>query len=443
MLIKRYFLYAIFFSLIIVIFAGCASKEPEKQILPIADLATLPQNVAAYINNLDENSTLYNQRQAKHPKYYFNVWNMSEPREKLSAIKWPFRSYTSKNSFGENLQPLESSFFTSLYENANFEAYGSLNQNAITLGYTNIRLFPSDKPLFKDPLVAGEGFPFDYVQNSSVAANKPLFVSHYSKDRQWVYVFSSFASGWIKTNEFVFLDKTYTDRIQNAQQIFFTKEGVALFDKENTFLLSSRIGVSLPLIEESDTKYKVLVIASSKKMQPLFLQVEIDKNIAEKDFLTFTKANMTQIIQEVFGSKYGWGGMFEERDCSSMIRDIFTPFGIWLPRNSYQQSRVGKIFSLEELSDDAKLAFIKKEGVPFKTLLYKKGHIVLYVGTYNNDVVILHNTWGIKTKDGEKEGRIIIGKTLFSTLKLGKEQPNYNEEAELLRNIKSMNIITE
>jgi hypothetical protein len=443
MLIKRYFLYAIFFSLIIVIFAGCASKEPEKQILPIADLATLPQNVAAYINNLDENSTLYNQRQAKHPKYYFNVWNMSEPREKLSAIKWPFRSYTSKNSFGENLQPVESSFFTSLYENANFEAYGSLNQNAITLGYTNIRLFPSDKPLFKDPLVAGEGFPFDYVQNSSVAANKPLFVSHYSKDRQWVYVFSSFASGWIKTNEFVFLDKTYTDRIQNAQQIFFTKEGVALFDKENTFLLSSRIGVSLPLIEESDTKYKVLVIASSKKMQPLFLQVEIDKNIAEKDFLTFTKANMTQIIQEVFGSKYGWGGMFEERDCSSMIRDIFTPFGIWLPRNSYQQSRVGKIFSLEELSDDAKLAFIKKEGVPFKTLLYKKGHIVLYVGTYNNDVVILHNTWGIKTKDGEKEGRIIIGKTLFSTLKLGKEQPNYNEEAELLRNIKSMNIITE
>lgn len=436
-------MYAIFFSLIIVIFAGCASKEPEKQILPIADLATLPQNVAAYINNLDENSTLYNQRQAKHPKYYFNVWNMSEPREKLSAIKWPFRSYTSKNSFGENLQPVESSFFTSLYENANFEAYGSLNQNAITLGYTNIRLFPSDKPLFKDPLVAGEGFPFDYVQNSSVAANKPLFVSHYSKDRQWVYVFSSFASGWIKTNEFVFLDKTYTDRIQNAQQIFFTKEGVALFDKENTFLLSSRIGVSLPLIEESDTKYKVLVIASSKKMQPLFLQVEIDKNIAEKDFLTFTKANMTQIIQEVFGSKYGWGGMFEERDCSSMIRDIFTPFGIWLPRNSYQQSRVGKIFSLEELSDDAKLAFIKKEGVPFKTLLYKKGHIVLYVGTYNNDVVILHNTWGIKTKDGEKEGRIIIGKTLFSTLKLGKEQPNYNEEAELLRNIKSMNIITE
>lgn len=443
MSIKRYFLHSLFFSLIIILFAGCASKELEKNTIPIADLATLPQNVVEYINNLDENNSLENKRQLKHSKYYFNVWNMSEPREKLSAVKWPFRSYTSKNSFGENLQPVESSFFTNVYENANFEAYGSLNKNAITLGYTNIRLFPSDKPLFKDPAVAGEGFPFDYVQNSSVAANKPLFISHYSKDRQWVYVFSSFASGWIKTDEFVFLDKKYTDRIQNAQQIFFIKEGVALFDKESTFLFSSRIGVSLPLIEESETKYKVLVIASSKKMQPLFLQVEIDKNIAEKDFLAFNRANVTKIIQEVFGSKYGWGGMFEERDCSSMIRDIFTPFGIWLPRNSYQQSRVGKIFSLEELSDDAKLAFIKKEGIPFKTLLYKKGHIVLYVGAYNNDVVILHNTWGIKTKDGEKEGRIIIGKTLFSTLKLGKEQPNYNEEAELLRNIKSMNIITE
>ena len=53
-----------------------------------------------------------------------------------------------------------------------------------------------------DPSLAGEGFPFDYMQNSIIAANKPIFISHYSKDREWAYIFSSFTSGWIKTGEF-------------------------------------------------------------------------------------------------------------------------------------------------------------------------------------------------------------------------------------------------
>ena len=443
MLIKRFYLRFILLVLWVVFFVGCASKEVKVQSVPIADIVMLPQHVGAYIENLDENSSDYLQRQQKHAKYYFNVWNMSEPREKLSDIKWPFRSYTSKNSYGENLQPIESSFFTKMLDNANFRTYGSLNQNAITLNYTNIRLFPSDKPLFRDPLLAGEGFPFDYLQNSSVAANKPIFVSHFSKDREWAYVFSSLASGWIKTNDFVFLEKKYTDLIQNAQQIFFIKEGIALVDKEENFLFSSRIGISLPLIAEDDGRYKVLVIGSSKKMQPLYLEVTIDKKSAHKDFLAFTKENMRQIVQEVFDSKYGWGGIYQERDCSSMMRDIFTPFGIWLPRNSYQQSRMGKVISLNELSDEAKIALIKQEGIPFKTLLYKKGHIVLYVGTYNDEIIILHNVWGVKTKKDEKEGRIVIGKALFSTLKLGREQPDYNVEEEILRNLKSMNIITQ
>jgi hypothetical protein len=146
---------------------------------------------------------------------------------------------------------------------------------------------------------------------------------------------------------------------------------------------------------------------------------------------------------EVFKSNYGWGGMYGQRDCSSMLRDMYAPFGIWLPRNSSQQAKVGKIINLENLTDDEKIAIIKNQAVPFQTLLYKEGHIVLYVGTFENEIVVFHNTWGIKTKKDDIEGRVVVGKTVFSTLRLGEDVQDYDKEGEILTNLKSMNILTQ
>ena len=143
----------------------------------------------------------------------------------------------------------------------------------------------------------------------------------------------------------------------------------------------------------------------------------------------------------MLSSNYGWGGMYGERDCSSMLRDLYAPFGLWLPRNSSKQSKIGEVISFDGLDNKQKIALIKEKALAFKTLLYKKGHIMLYVGVYRDEVIVFHDTWGIKTKEGEVEGRIIIGKTIFSTLKLGKEQENYDKSSELLRNLKSMNIL--
>ncbi len=122
--------------------------------------------------------------------------------------------------------------------------------------------------------------------------------------------------------------------------------------------------------------------------------------------------------------------------------DLYSPFGIWLPRNSSQQSKIGEVIDISTLNESDKIKTIKEKAIPFKTFLYKKGHIMLYAGIYNNKIIIFHNTWGIKTKDGEKEGRFIIGRPIFSTLKIGKELKHYDKGAELLKNMRSINIIT-
>ncbi|MBU1658392.1 SH3 domain-containing protein [bacterium] len=429
----------IFAVLVILTFVGCSSKEAK---IEIEDLVNIPQDVKYFTKNIDENVTLY-EVQKEFDRYYFSMWNIEKPNETLEGVQWPFRSYRTGKSYGENLQLLEQKFFDEMYENSNFDSFLTLNKRALTIKHVNLRAFPTIRPLLKDPSLAGEGFPFDYLQNSTVCANKPILVSHYSKDRKWIYVFSSFANGWIQADEMVFIEKEHTDLWQNAQQVFIVKENIPITNEEGNFLFYSKIGMMLALVDEDDDNYTVLAVSAYKNNQAQFLQVKISKEIARKGILSLNKTNLELIIGELSTSNYGWGGMYEQRDCSSTLRDLFTPFGIWLARNSSMQSRKGKVISLENLSNNEKIEQIKKEAVPFQTLLYKRGHIVLYVGSYNDEIIIFHNTWGVKTKKNGVEGRVVIGKSLFSTLKLGKKQKNYDEEGEILKNLKSMNILTQ
>ncbi len=199
----------------------------------------------------------------------------------------------------------------------------------------------------------------------------------------------------------------------------------------------------LALISENDKNFTALAISSYKNSSPKFEKVKISKDIARKDILNLDRKALTSIMSEVYKSNYGWGGMYGQRDCSSMLRDMYAPFGIWLPRNSSQQAKVGKIINLEDLSDEEKISIIKTSAVPFQTLLYKKGHIVLYVGTFKDEIIVFHNTWGIKTKKDDVEGRVVIGKSVFSTLRLGKNLEDYDKEGEILGNLESMNILTQ
>ena len=293
----------------------------------------------------------------------------------------------------------------------------------------------------RDPKKAGEGFPFDYLQNSSIAANKPLIISHYSKDKEWVFVESSFAFGWVKSNEIVVIDKQYTRLWQEAKQVFITKEGIPIYSSDNKFLFHSRVGMMLALIDEDESSYTVLTIAQYRQNRPLYLKSKISKEIASKGKLAFNSDNINKIITELSKSKYAWGGMYSERDCSSTLRDFYAPFGVWLPRNSYQQSLVGDVINLDLLSDIEKLRAIKKSGVAFRTLVYKRGHIGLYVGTIDDKVIIYQNVWGVKTKKNGVEGRFIIGKPIFSTLEVGSNLKDYDKNASMLHKLKSISTL--
>ena len=430
----------ILYVFIAVFLSACAQKPiPQTKEIP-SDLLEVNQSVTAYIDGINERNISSLEAFEKH---YFNPWNIEKIDISKKEAMWAYRSFKVGNSYGENLQPLTHSFFDDIYARSNFAAYSSLIRPAITLKALNIRAFPTDKPLLMDPKKAGEGFPFDYMQNSLIAPNKPILVSHYSRDREWVFIEASFAYGWVKARDIAFIPKKYAKLYQEAQKEFVVKESQPIYDANGNFLFRSRVGMLLPEIDENSNAFKVLTIGNYKENNAYYIESNISNKILHKDVLEFNKKNIVKILNEVRDVKYGWGGMYGQRDCSSTLRDFFAPFGLWLPRNSYEQSKIGRVISLDGMSDEEKIAAIKNQAVPFETLLYKKGHIVLYVGMKDGKPIVFQNAWGVKTKKEGKEGRFIIGKPIFSTLELGSNLKDYDKDASILRQLQSMNILTQ
>ncbi|HEX9933657.1 MAG TPA: NlpC/P60 family protein, partial [bacterium] len=137
---------------------------------------------------------------------------------------------------------------------------------------------------------------------------------------------------------------------------------------------------------------------------------------------------------------YGWGGMYQNRDCSATIRDLFIPFGILLPRNGNHQAEEGfGAVDLGMLDPAEKEKTVIQKGIPFLTLLWFKGHIMLYIGHERGRALAFHNLWGIRTRtrSGE-EGRYIVGEAVVTTLSPGKGLRRADPDGDLLRRIQKM-----
>ena len=409
----------------------------------VEDLFHFPQEIDPYATQNAQLHKRYYKIQKRFDEHYFAVWHYKRPPEKRYIAKWPFRSYTQGKMYGENLQLVSQEWFDSMVKLSNFKQFGKVGRYGMTLHFSSLRNFPTQKPLFRDPSKAGEGFPFDYLQNSAVHANEPIYISHYSKDGAWVYVYTSYASGWLPSYTISYLNKKERKKWMHSKPVFLLKEKVALTDTNGHFLFYSRVGMRLSFYKKRGLYTYAKAVAPGAFNKPTFVTVKFRHQDVTLKPLYLNSKNLTKITSDVMKSNYGWGGLYEERDCSSTLRDIYTPFGIWIPRNSSQQSRVGKIISFRDLNTSEKEALIVKEGIPFETFLHRRGHIMLYLGTYEGNIMILHNMWGIKTlNDNDQEGRIIVGKVVISTLDIGSELEGYDYNSSLLPRLDRMNIFT-
>jgi len=376
---------------------------------------------------------------------FFAPWNKGSLSVTPEKSLWAWEQWKDASPLGENLMPHSKQWMEALLANCAMEEWGSANRRAAACVETDLRALPTRRPFFRDSSIAGEGFPFDYLQNSRVKAGEPLFAGHFSADGAWVFVETGYAAGWVDARDIAFVDDELAERWMDLPQAFIVDDNVTVTDGRGLFRFRARIGTVLPLMAGgiSGDHLSIGIPVRDLTGKVVLKETELPRSHISPAPLPLTQWNIAMVINRMLGTPYGWGDSGGNRDCSGTVRDLFTVFGIWLPRNSAAQAKAFPFVAFKEGNGEDKERTLISGAVPFTTLLRVPGHIMVYIGTYRGRVCVFHSTWGIRTARGGREGRHIIGAAVITTLTPGEGVEGFDTSRGYLADrLEGMTIIT-
>jgi len=302
----------------------------------------------------------------------------------------------------------------------------------IALRETLVRVLPTDDPGYGDPRQAGQGYPFDNLQESSVRPGTPVYVLTDSRDKRWKYVVSPTVTGWVHSEDIAGVDPAFVSEwlaLAGKNLGTFIKEPVSVHDNDQ-FWFTARPGTILPFRSQQSGQFMAAVPVADNDGQAEIRWVSLKEGEFAAMPWKMTPANIATLITSMSGRPYGWGNYNFYNDCSAEMRSLMMPFGIFLPRNSAAQvNTTARVVDLSKDDINTRISYLRDHGKPFSTLIYITGHIMLYIGNTEIDgktvPMTYQNVWGLHTKAADS--RSIIGGSVFFPI-----LASYPENPELM-----------
>ncbi len=275
-----------------------------------------------------------------------------------------------KKRYFENGMPVDENFLNGMRIQLNTEKIKDFLKKeyfAVICKRAYIRTLPTDKLILDSRLLTYFNRNIETISH----INEIVRIFNISKDKKWYFVMSRYTFGWIKA-----------DNIRKINDIRRFKKSFKTFCvilNDNVSKYNLKLGDILPVKNNTVIldKYRKIKISS------------LNKDDYSMGFLPFTRKNILKLVFRLNKSPYGWGGLHNRRDCSLFVMDIFRCFGINLPRNSKKQGEVLPGFFIKNVKN--KENFIVENASPLTSLIYKRGHIMLYMGEYNGIPYIAHD----------------------------------------------------
>ncbi|MDA8773621.1 SH3 domain-containing protein [Chlamydiia bacterium] len=385
----------------------------------ITDKMNIPQDHHFFSNNLRDES-IKRRKLSAFTDAFFKPWDLNSITTTKDNVVEDFEYFHKRKFVGINLETIYHDYYDKLRIEADLHSFPNMYSNGISTRQTDIRIIPSDLPAY---IVDSKhnSYPFDRIQESSLPANTPLKIIHRSKNNSWCFVQMPFLSGWVRSADIAFLSTKQT-KDYNRHQTFIaiTDIDIPTYFMNDQYKSQTGLGSVYPLIDQTDEHFIVQTFDHNIDGTIEPISIKIDKASAKPMPLELNPINIELIFNKLQHTPYSWGGKQQLTDCSEMIKKALTPFGFVLPRNSSDQFKhSGVNENIKHIED--KKTYINRNSKPYQTLIYMPGHIMLYIGQYNNEPVVFHNVWSLST--GHPNGhRISIGQALNSSLEPGKEQ---------------------
>ncbi|MDR2123392.1 MAG: SH3 domain-containing protein [Desulfovibrio sp.] len=409
--------------LVICLFLSACAGKGAYNGPPCADVLNLPQDLRIYAEAAGGNRRLLppeaqDRVAALGAARFFKPWLNDKPPAYIKKLLQTNFGLKPDRAYIDETRPFPPETWTALETQANKQAFGRGAGPAVTLRHCDLRAAPSSLRFYLRPDLPGEGYPFDYFQETSLPPGVPLYICNISADRAWMLVESPLAAGWLPARDAARTDDAFMRLWRSRPLVALVRDGV------NAGGTRAHIGTLLPLSGRSGGDTVVYLPRRGLSGNAEAATAALPQGSAVTVPLALTADNVAAVGNAMMGQRYTWGGLDEGRDCSALTRDLFVPFGLYLPRNSAAQAGTGRVIPTAGSGD--KDALVAREARPFRSLIRLPGHIALYLGVYEGKNIIFHNIWGLRTRDasGGCDNRAVIGKAVVTTTDPGRERPD-------------------
>lgn len=330
-----------------------------------------------------------------------------------------------KIGHGVNFHPYSIGWIQKISKNMQVSQFSQLSYQAknrgIAIDNLHGRLLPTEDVHYYSHKIAGEGYPFDNLQMSSVWVGTPVYILGQSVDRNWLLVLTSDYVVWVKANGVARVSDAFVNQWQSQGKkglAAITQTQTPLKDESGRYLYPAYVGSVFPA-EGNKGAMKLMLPVADANGSAVIKYSRVSADAAAKLPLKATPKHFAKIINTLVARPYGWGNLYFYNDCSAELKSLFTPFGIWLPRQSSDQPQAGRMVDLSTLTKEQRLAYLLDKGHPFMTLVYIGGHVVLYIGKYPSldskegpDMAMTYqNLWGLTPKPAVKKS--VVGRSAF------------------------------
>ena len=262
----------------------------------------------------------------------------------------------------------------------------------VVIARSDLRSFPTLERSFKN---AGET-EFDRWQETAVDPGKPALVLASNGKGNFVFVQMADYRGWLPTNKVAITDR--------AQWLEYAapKEFAVVTDK---LLTVSGAGSSYWLYQMGSTipVRNNLLVLPLRNAKGYLHSVQMPAPWGDrlhKGYLPYTQNNVVKMAFKHLDAPYGWGGMHNSVDCSSLVQDVYATVGLNLPRNGDEQENALPGHNMRGLTWAQRENLIKS--LPVGSLFFTPYHVMLYLGQKDGRPYMLHalSSYSVPTASG-------------------------------------------
>lgn len=279
--------------------------------------------------------------------------------------------------------------------------------------------FVNERLLASNELMSEEAFDleFDQLQNNGLDRGTFCLALAESLDAQWIFQINESTMGWVEKKSLITVSDIQA--IAQHKKYFVIQAYAPIFHLENDLCIDHlRMGTCLFVVEEYEGH-----LVFSCPHQDQWIRAYIQKEDCATSEQSINSKVLFERAFQWMHTPYGWGDFNRYVDCSKLIQCLFASFGLKLSRNGISQGQAGKTVYLKENDLINKSDFICHNLIPGISLIRFPGHIMLYIGTYQDQPFVLHALYKYLEPQGEEIVSRVCNRVLVSDLSLGAHTP--------------------